>query len=94
MAKRKFLVEVTHHVDVTLDDSMFTDECVEEFRDYSYSFADIKDHVEHLAFSKVQDLIYIEDDKECVEGYPPLDTFDCHLDWYDISFDVSEELSK
>ena len=41
-------VVVKQGIGVSVDESKFTEEFMEEFRDYFYKFYTINDHIEHL----------------------------------------------
>lgn len=45
---RKFSVNVTQTIEVTLDESKFTEERMEEFRKSFYPFFSIQEHAEHI----------------------------------------------
>jgi hypothetical protein len=55
-------VQVKIDVEVTVDESKFTDEWLEEFRERFYYFRTIDDHIEHLAQLKARDIF---------DRYPP-----------------------
>lgn len=65
-----FKVEVTQMVSVTLDETKFTPEFMEEFRRHMYPFATVEQHVEHLAQLHVRGLT-----TQFVEGYGELADF-------------------
>lgn len=65
----KFYVDVTHRVLVTLDESKFTPQMMEEFRKTFYSFRDLDMHAEHIGRLAARGLIHTND-KDCfIEGY-------------------------
>lgn len=59
-------VEVTQFIEVTVDESMFTDGFMEEFREHFYPFSSISDHIEHLAALEAGGLLC---GKDFIEGY-------------------------
>jgi hypothetical protein len=68
----KFTVEVTQVVTVTLDETKFTPEFMEEFRGHFFDFETIDEHAEHLAQLAARGVI--EPSKysgEFIEGYGP-----------------------
>jgi hypothetical protein len=67
----KQTVLVTSEVDVTVDETKFTEEWMAEFRKSFYPFFTVQDHIEHLAQLYARGVID-GFDKEFVEGYGPL----------------------
>lgn len=69
---RKFEVEVTQRVEVTLDASKFDAVFMQEFRDSFYGFDTIEEHAEHIAQLQARGLIDISwKSNEFIEGYGP-----------------------
>jgi len=66
MSKR--IVEVTFNVEVEMDDSKFTPEFMEEFRETFFRFETLDEHAEHLAWLAVRERL----DENFTEGYGPL----------------------
>lgn len=64
----EFIVDVTQSVKVTLDESKFTPEFMEEFRRYFYPFYSLGDHAEHIAQLAARELLT----PKFTEGYGPL----------------------
>lgn len=65
----KYRVYMTQYIDVELDETKFTEEFMEEFRDMMYNYTTIEEHVEHLAQLKARGLI--EHFNPFIEGYGP-----------------------
>lgn len=61
-----YTVEVTQAVVVDVDESKFTEEFMQAFREGFYDFDDIEDHVQHLAQMEARGLIGYD---RFVEGY-------------------------
>lgn len=70
MSKTTKTVIVTQYVEVTLDESKFTPEFMEEFREYMYDFESVEEHREHLAQMYACGLC---DSYSYVEGYGNLE---------------------
>lgn len=66
----KRLVDVTQTVEVEVDESKFTPEFMQEFRNSFYSFHTINQHLEHLAQLYARGL-----DRDFIEGYGPAQDF-------------------
>lgn len=64
-----FEVMVVSTVEVTLDETKFTPEFMNEFRESFYPCMSLEDHAEHIAQLEVKDLL----DKDFTEGYGPLE---------------------
>lgn len=64
----KKTVYVTLTIDVEVDETKFTDEFMQEFRDTFYQFNKLDDHIEHLAQLHARG---IYDDDSFIEGYGP-----------------------
>ena len=70
---RKFQVEVVRTVLVTIDETKFTQEFLDEFSSYiSSSIDDIETHIEHLAWTFAAGRA---DDDQFIEGYGPAKDF-------------------
>lgn len=70
---KKYEVEVVRTVLVTIDETKFTPEFLEEFSDYiSSSIHDIQSHIEHLAWTFAAGRA---DDDQFIEGYGPAKDF-------------------
>lgn len=61
----KKLVEVTRVIEVEVDETKFTPQFMEEFRDSFYPFMSIDDHLKHLAQLEARGLL----DSRFIEGY-------------------------
>lgn len=59
-------------IQVTVDESKFTDEFMEEFRRHFYPFNTIEEHMEHLAQLEARGLIGVDN---FVEGYGDIREF-------------------
>lgn len=66
--------EVVRYVDVTLDETKFTDAFMEAFRESFFPFFTIEDHREHLAILYARGVIDGWKD-EFIEGYGPASAF-------------------
>ena len=69
---KTYKVEVVQLVEVTLDETKFTEEFMEEFRESFFPFFDIEDHAEHIAQLHARD-VYQGMRNEFVEGYAVID---------------------
>lgn len=67
-------VNVTIEVEVTVDETKFTEEFLREFRETMYQFNDLDDHIKHLAQLSARGLCQLSkyDPGERVEGYGPI----------------------
>ncbi|ABM73407.1 hypothetical protein [Vibrio phage VP882] len=63
---KEFEVTVTHTVKVTMDESKFTPEFNQAFREYFFDFDDIEDHAKHIAQIEARGMIGFD---HFVEGY-------------------------
>ena len=61
------IVEVTHIVEVKVDETKLDVAFMEEFRKYFYDFENLDAHLEYLAISEVRG--YIRGFPESLEGY-------------------------
>jgi hypothetical protein len=68
----KRTVKVTTHIDVEIDESKFTPEFMEAFREGFFPFHTLEDHVEHLARNRALGVLGWRSDS-FAEGYGPLD---------------------
>lgn len=59
-------VIVTMYVDVEVDETKFTEEFMQEFREAFYDFHTVDDHIEHLATLFARGLVY---NGSFIEGY-------------------------
>jgi len=66
---KKYLVKVTQIVEVELDETLFTEEFMEEFRESFCPFYDIEEHACHLGQAYARGLIDYFD--AFIEGYGP-----------------------
>ena len=65
-------VSVTQTVEVTIDETKFTDEWMASFRDVFYNYYSLDDHVGHLAQLEARGLTYLPHvNNEFIEGYGP-----------------------
>lgn len=63
---KQFDIDVVQTVAITLDESKFTPEFMEEFRKYFYDFNTVEEHAQHLAQLGARGLI----ETPCsIEGY-------------------------
>ena len=73
---KTYNIEVRQTVRVTLDETKFTPEFMEEFRASFYQFHDIEDHAEHVAQLAARGIHDFGHDRtEFVEGYGPVGDF-------------------
>lgn len=63
------MVEVTHQVEVELDETKFTREFMSEFRASFYGFETIGEHACHLAQLVTRELV--DEHTSFIEGYGP-----------------------
>lgn len=78
-------VYVTHCVSVTLDESKFTEEFLQEFRESFYDFYTVDDHRQHLASLYARG-IYGE--HSFIEGYGPASDFGIKFDLESLDTEV------
>lgn len=73
----EYTVKVTQFVKVKLDETKFTPEFMEEFRESFYRFHDIEDHVKHIGQLVARGLHQASPyfPKEFIEGYGPIGEF-------------------
>lgn len=64
---------VEHSIDVTVDESLFTDEFIEAFKKSLYPLDDIQEHIEHIALCMAKGVIH--SDRDFLEGYGILRDF-------------------
>lgn len=64
-------ITVSQEIEVTIDDTKFTSEFMQEFRDHMYDFHDVADHMEHLAILYATGVV--DEVSSFVEGYGNLD---------------------
>lgn len=67
----KFEVCYSSTYEIEIDESKFTDEFMEEFRQHFFPFYDLEDHAEHIAQMQARGVIDIISSPEFVEGYGP-----------------------
>lgn len=70
---KKFSTEVKQFVDVTLDETKFTEEWMAEFRSSFYPLTTVEDHAEHLAQLCARGLV--DNYTSFIEGYGPPSEF-------------------
>lgn len=73
MTVRTMMVEVRRYIDVTVDESKFTNKFLAEFRKDFFPFYSLDDHVKHLAQLYAIGAIGEYPPDQFVEGYGPLD---------------------
>lgn len=66
---KTFEVDVIQTVRVTLDESKFTPEFMQEFREGFYSFEDFHEHAEHIAQLVARGIVDLSDPDTFIEGY-------------------------
>lgn len=66
MTVKVFEINVTQTVKVTLDESKFSKEFLEKFKDFFHDFDDIEEHAKHLAYHEARNMIGYDG---FVEGY-------------------------
>ncbi|MHC2481609.1 hypothetical protein [Rhizobium leguminosarum] len=64
---RKYKAVVSIEVEVEIDEAMFTETFMEEFRESFYRFNDVQRHVEHIAQLEARGLL-----QDFTEGYGPI----------------------
>lgn len=65
----KFYVDVTQHIEVTLDETKFTPEMMNDFKRTFYPFIDIDEHAQHIGSLEARGLIHTSDSQCFIEGY-------------------------
>lgn len=70
---RRFSIDVTQTVEVELDETKFTDEFMEEFRESFFQFWTLADHADHIAQLQARGIIDAERVPGFIEGYGPSD---------------------
>jgi len=80
----KKIVEVNFGVRVLIDETKFTSEFMQEFREYFYDFKTIDDHVKHLAQLEVRGLL----DDEFTEGYGNLSNMGIKVQVIDTTMEI------
>lgn len=71
---KTFLIDVTRTIEVTLDETKFTEEFMSHFREYFYPFYSVEDHAKHLAQLEAREMIGWRPD-DFIEGYGAKDNF-------------------
>lgn len=69
---KKFTLNVIRAVEVTVDETKFTEEFMEEYRESFSPFFYLKDHIEHLGWLFAARGV---DDTDFIEGYGPAEDF-------------------
>ena len=85
----EYTVNVTQKVKVTLDETKFTDEFMQEFRESFYSLNTIEDHASNLAYLYATDQILNYLTEPFAEGYGELKDFGVTFEGlaHDVEFD-------
>lgn len=65
----KFYIDVTQRVEVTLDETKFTEEMMRDFMRSFYPFHDIDRHAEYIGELAARGLIHTGDKGFFIEGY-------------------------
>jgi hypothetical protein len=65
-------VFIKFRVYVTVDESKFTEDSMEEFRKHFFPFYTIDDHIEHLGYNHIANHV---DENSFIEGYGPAEDF-------------------
>lgn len=81
----KKTVYVTLTIDVEVDETKFTDEFMQEYRDSFYSFDTIDDHIKHLAQLHARG---IYDSDSFIEGYGQASDMGIQLEHVDTEMDI------
>ena len=76
MAIQKFKVEVTHYVEVELDDEKLDDEFNKNFSRYFFEVETLEEHAKHLAQMEARGLIGFDN---FVEGYGDISALNCKV---------------
>lgn len=74
---KKFRVTLTQEVEVTVDETKFTEEFLEEFRRVFYALNTVEEHAAHLGKLRMQEGVYESSE---VEGYGVLRDFGVSFD--------------
>lgn len=82
----KKTVEVTFNVRVAIDETKFTPEFMQDFREFFYGFNTLDEHIKHIAGLKAEGAL-IED---FTEGYGKLSDMGIKADIYDITVEIEE----
>lgn len=81
----EYTINFTQTVKVVLDETKFTPQFLEEFREHLYQFDSIAQHAEHLAQLHARGLV---DDFSFIEGYGPAKDMGICFDIVDSEMEV------
>lgn len=84
MLTEKVLVEQT--ISVSVDETKFTPQFMEEFRASMYPFHSVQDHIEHLAQLYARGVVH--ELTKFIEGYGPPSDFGIRFEYIDGSEEV------
>lgn len=87
---KTFEIEVIQVVRVTLDETKFTDEFLEEFANNFYDLWDIEEHAQHIAQLRARGVIDIDYSGEFIEGYGPSDAMGLRTEIIDTQIYTAE----
>jgi hypothetical protein len=82
-------VVVTQDVSVTVDETKFTEDFMQEFRESFFNFDSIDDHLEHLAQLYARGLVSDWDPEEFIEGYGPMKDMGIKFEIIDQSSEIT-----
>jgi len=85
----KRIVQVTHFVEIEVDESKFTPEFMDEFRRNFYQLNTIEDHIKYLAGIEVSNNY-----DSFLEGYGSLDDFCICMHITDCEVCINDEAQK
>jgi len=71
MSVRKFMIEVTQMIEVTLDESKFDETFMAEFRESFFPFDTLEEHAKHIGQLQARGIIDASYGDHFIEGYGP-----------------------
>ena len=80
------IIQVTQTIEVTVDETKFTDEFMREYREYFYDFDDIDDHLRFLASQEAQG--FVSHGSAFIEGYGPMNEMGISFNTTSLETDV------
>lgn len=90
---RRYRIDVTQTLHVTLDEAKFDAKFLKEFRNEFYNFATIEEHAMHIAQLQSRGIIDCEITPDFIEGYGPSDSFGITAKVLEIEISDAERLS-
>jgi hypothetical protein len=82
-------VLVTQFVDVTIDETKFTDDFIKEFKEVFYDFEDIDEHIKNLAQLYARG---VYDNGDFIEGYGDAKNMGIKFEDNDIEIELLENI--